>query len=194
MCRNIFKNRHNSNLLISSFCINFAEKIMQKFIRPYYLILILTSIWCLLIILPAIVKNSNSLSQTYSNASYTFFGKVCHQYESRSLHWNEHKFAVCARCSGIYFGFMAGLLIFASLFKNINIKHPALFLFIISLPMILDISLNYSGVHSSNLFTRTSSGLIFGIFSTLIIYPTYQQAFYELYNKHLRGKIYVRKT
>lgn len=164
---------------------------MKKYNHPYYLILILTTIWCLLVISPVIVGDSNHFSQSYTNASYSFFGKVCHQYDSRSLHLNEHKFAVCARCSGIYFGFMAGLLIFASLFKSIKIKNPALYLFFISIPMIIDILLNYFGIYTSNLFTRTGSGLIFGILSTLIIYPTYQQAFYELYNKHLRGKTYV---
>ncbi|MDI6804290.1 MAG: DUF2085 domain-containing protein [Bacteroidota bacterium] len=167
---------------------------MPKFIRPYYLILILTSAWCLLVISPAIVGDSNPFSQTYNNASYTFFGKVCHQYDSRSLHIDGQKFTVCARCSGIYFGFLVGLLSLSLIFKNINIKYPVLFLFTISLPMLLDISLNYLGIHSSNLFTRTSSGLVFGILSTLIIYPTYQQALNELFNKHLRGKIYVRKT
>lgn len=164
---------------------------MKKNNCPYYFILIFTAIWCLLVLSPVIVGDSNSFSQTYSNATYDFFGKVCHQYDSRSLHINDHKLTVCARCSGIYFGFLMGLLFFSLIFKNINIKYPVLFLFIISIPMILDISLNYLGIHTSNLFTRTGSGLIFGILSTLIIYPTYQQAFYELYNKQLRGKPYV---
>lgn len=163
--------------------------------KQIYLILLFASlIWCLLILFPPILSNTGDTGKYISEIDYNFFGHICHQFEGRSLHLGEHKMAVCARCSGIYFGFLAGLLSFSLLFKNINIKHPALFLFSISLPMVLDISLNYLGIHSSNLFTRTGSGLIFGILSTLIIYPTYQQAFNELFNKHKRGKIYVRKT
>ncbi len=167
---------------------------MPKFIRPYHLILILTSVWCLLIISPAIVGDFYPFSQTYKLASYTFFEKACHQYDSRSLHINDHKLTVCARCSGIYFGFLIGLLGFSLIFKKIKIKYPVLFLFVISIPMILDISLNYLSILSSNIITRLVSGLIFGILSTLIIYPSYQQAFNELFNKYLRGKIYARKT
>ena len=47
-----------------------------------------------------------------------FFAPVCHQEANRSFHVSDKPFAVCARCTGIYAGFLAGVLIFPALRKK----------------------------------------------------------------------------
>ena len=42
---------------------------------------------------------------------YQAFGHFCHQLPERSFFIAGHKFAVCARCTGIYAGFAAGVLV-----------------------------------------------------------------------------------
>ena len=43
---------------------------------------------------------------------YTAFSKFCHQIPERSFEIAGHPLAVCARCTGIYFGFAAGVLVY----------------------------------------------------------------------------------
>src|SRR5207248_3168461 len=54
------------------------------------------------------------VAQAYGYSSialviYTTFGKSCHQIPERSFFIDGHPFAICARCTGIYFGFAAGV-------------------------------------------------------------------------------------
>jgi uncharacterized membrane protein len=44
------------------------------------------------------------------NAVYQLFSIICHQDPARTLHILGEPFAVCIRCTSIYFGFLAGLL------------------------------------------------------------------------------------
>lgn len=42
---------------------------------------------------------------------YAFFSLVCHQLPERSWHIHGEQLAVCIRCTSIYFGFLAGLIV-----------------------------------------------------------------------------------
>lgn len=41
---------------------------------------------------------------------YAFYDTVCHQIAERSFHLSGEPLAVCHRCTGLYLGFLAGLL------------------------------------------------------------------------------------
>lgn len=36
-------------------------------------------------------------------------GPICHHQDARTLHWDGRAFPVCARCTGLYLGYVAGL-------------------------------------------------------------------------------------
>jgi uncharacterized membrane protein len=128
-----------------------------------------------------------------SEIDYKFFGHICHQFDERSLHLGEHKLTVCARCSGIYFGFLIGVLIIP-LLKNIKIRNVKYALCFIMLPMLIDVALDFVGIHNSNTLTRTVTGLMFGIPSAVLIYPSFEQGINQFLNRTERKKYYVRKT
>lgn len=162
--------------------------------KQIYLILLIGSlIWCLLILLPSLLGDAGDTGKYISEIDYNFFGHICHQFEGRSLHLAEHKMAVCARCSGIYFGFLIGVLV-VPLFKNVRIKNIKYALVFILLPMIIDIGLDFLGIHQSTLLTRSLTGLMFGFPSAILLYPSFEEAINELINQKERKQYYVRKT
>ncbi len=162
--------------------------------KQTYLILVMaTLVWCLLILLPPVLMNAGDSGKSISVIDYKFFGHICHQFEGRSLHLGEHKMAVCARCSGIYFGFLIGVLVIP-LFIRIRIKNIKYALIFISLPMIFDIGLDFFGIHQSTLLTRSLTGLMFGFPSAILLYPSFEQAISQLINQKERKQNHVRKT
>jgi uncharacterized membrane protein len=159
----------------------------------YLIFLTTTLIWCLLILLPPVLTKAGDSGKYVSEIDYKFFGHICHQFDERSLHIAGYKFAVCARCSGIYFGFLFGVLLI-QLLKNIKIRNVKYGLCFIMLPMLIDVGLDFLGIHNSNIVTRTITGLMFGIPSAVIIYPSFEEGINQLLNRKERIKYYVRKT
>ncbi len=159
----------------------------------YFISLVASFIWCLLILLPSLLGDGGGTGKYISEIDYQYFGHICHQFDERSLHINEHKMSVCARCSGIYFGFLIGVLV-VPLFKMVKIKNFTYTLVFILSPMIIDISLDFLGIHQSTLLTRTLTGLMFGFPSAIILYPSFEQALNELINYKERKQYHVRKT
>ena len=94
----------------------------------YTLILVATIVWCAAIVLAPVLATMGNAPRI-SAEMYQFFGKVCHQIDSRSLHIGGEKFAVCARCSAIYFSFLAMLLVYPFLPK-ITIKESRLWILV----------------------------------------------------------------
>jgi uncharacterized membrane protein len=162
--------------------------------KQTYLILVTAAlIWCLLILLPPVLMKAGATGKSISVIDYKFFGHICHQFDERSLHIRENKLTVCARCSGIYFGFLIGVLIIP-FFKNIKIRNIKYGLCLIMLPMLIDVALDFVGIHNSNTLTRALTGLMFGIPSAVLIYPSFEQGINQILNRKERIKYYVRKT
>ncbi len=67
------------------------------------------AIWILLIGLAPYLK---SLGSGWNRLVYAAFAPTCHQIESRCLTMFGYPMAVCARCLGIYIGFLSGALLF----------------------------------------------------------------------------------
>jgi uncharacterized membrane protein len=162
--------------------------------KQIYLIFVTaTLIWCLLILLPPALMKTGDTGKSISEIDYKFFGHICHQFDERSLHIAGYRFAVCARCTGIYFGFLIGVL-FIPFLKNIKIRNVKYALCFIMLPMLIDVALDIVGIHNSNILTRVVTGLMFGIPSAVIIYPSFEEGINQLLNRTERKKYYVRKT
>jgi uncharacterized membrane protein len=136
----------------------------------YIIILGCVALWCAALLVPPFVAHIESPSQDLSRIAYRCFSPICHQYEARSLTIFGHKLAVCARCSGIYFGALIGVLLYPLVRFS---KHWSLrMLWIIAgLPMLIDVVLDMVGVHASSIGTRLATGSFFGIASAGILLP-----------------------
>jgi uncharacterized membrane protein len=111
-----------------------------------------------------------------------FFSTICHQYESRSLHIAGHQLAVCARCSGIYFGFFIGVVLVP--FLSRTKFHQTLKLLLIAvLPMLVDVALGIVGAHEPILATRLFTGLFFGIISAIALVPFLETAASQFFSQ-----------
>ena len=151
--------------------------------RTSYLILFALAItWCSLLLAPPLVAVLEGPSAEFSHLAYRFFSRICHQYDSRSLHIFGNPLAVCARCSAIYFGFLGGIFI-AALRSNTEWRRIVLWLTLVLLPMLTDVVLDGIGVHASNSFTRISTGLIFGIGSGIVLAPLFADALHVIVSK-----------
>jgi len=118
---------------------------------------------------------------------YEFFSRICHQLDSHSLHLFDAKFAVCARCTAIYYGFFVCVIIYPLLLRRAlpvavaeTIVNSPRNLFLSVLPILIDLGLSESGVHESTLATRVVTGAIFGITLPFILIPPAAEAYREL--------------
>jgi|TARA_Y100001980_G_C14360272_1_gene168406 uncharacterized membrane protein len=81
--------------------------------------------------------------------------KTCHQAADRSFHIGVRKFPVCARCTGIYAGALASVVI------SFWLQSPILFAAML-LPMILDGTIQYFTKYRSTNTRRFVTGAVFG--------------------------------
>jgi uncharacterized membrane protein len=127
-------------------------------------------LWVAAIVL-APVFEANGLANI-SAPIYKFFGFLCHQQTSRSFHIENHAFAVCSRCFGIYFGLFAGFIIYLFIRKIEEIEpFPRLWLFLALIPMGIDWALTAFGIWENTHLSRFSTGLILGITCAVFIIP-----------------------
>jgi uncharacterized membrane protein len=144
----------------------------------YRLFLVGTLIWSAAIAAAPIVFLMTDPGSSSGSLLYSFFGSVCHQVSARSFHIGGEPFAVCERCTSIYFAFTAGLLVYPRVSLRLR---PAVILLWALAPMVTDVLLSALGVHSSTLFTRVVSGSIFGFLIPACIIPAAQQAAMEIF-------------
>jgi len=185
-----------------SFCSdNRHHNIMNKSIaiRIYIIVSLLVILWCAGILSAPLLRHADLNGS--ADIVYSFFSRICHQVDARSFHIDGEKFGVCIRCSAIYFGFLAVLLLmpFLGAFKRTRIPKPMLMIAVI-IPMFIDVVLNDTGLHASTTMTRIATGLLFGSVLPWYIVPVLIEACLQLINKkkiHSPDSgvcTYVRKT
>jgi uncharacterized membrane protein len=132
--------------------------------------LVVIAFWLFLILLAPIAEASSLTS--ISAPLYNFFGFICHQFPNRSFHILEHKFGVCSRCFGVYFGLLTGFIIYP-LFRTIEEIEPLprFWLFLAMIPIGVDWSLTVFGIWENTFFTRFTTGLILGAACGVFIVP-----------------------
>ncbi len=100
---------------------------------------------------------------------------VCHQLPVRSYFFDGHQMSLCARCTGIYFGFILSTLFFLTGSRRFSSGLPGIKQMIalgaIMSFFLIDAGLSYSGVSSSDNLRRTLSGLALGIPFPFVLYP-----------------------
>ena len=129
----------------------------------------------------------------WGTSLYTFFHPLCHQLDGRSLHIFGVPLAVCSRCSAIYAGFLAGVIIYP-LFRPVREPHPPsrTMLVIALLPMIVDVVMGFAGLHDSSIGTRLVTGAFFGLLIPYVILPVFLGAVHE-YSTHQPTPTHLQK-
>ncbi|HKE58774.1 MAG TPA: DUF2085 domain-containing protein, partial [Pyrinomonadaceae bacterium] len=104
--------------------------------------------------------------------TYAAFRKLCHQLPERSFFIAGHQFAVCARCTGLYFGFLLAVLFYPLVRPLRTTQAPSRrWLFIAAIPMALDVGLNALGVWENTHSSRFVTGLILSVTAVFYILP-----------------------
>lgn len=127
-------------------------------------------IWVAAILLAPIAAENN-----WTNLSapiYKFFSFLCHQQSSRSFHIENHAFAVCSRCFGIYFGLLTGFIVYLFIRKIEEIEPIQRFwLFLALIPMGIDWGLTAFDIWENTHLSRFLSGMILGVTCAIFIVP-----------------------
>ncbi len=123
------------------------------------------------LIILAPLAQANNL--TYVSAPiYKTFGYICHQMPTRSFHLEDHSFAVCARCFGIYVGILFGFFVYPVIRSIEEIEPlPRFWLFLALIPMGIDWSLGFFEIWENTHYSRFLTGLILGAACAVFIIP-----------------------
>jgi uncharacterized membrane protein len=103
---------------------------------------------------------------------YEMFGRVCHQIPGRAFQLAGYPLTVCARCTGIYFGFAAGVL-FYPLVRSLNRSDaPARkWLLLAAVPTTVDFALGLFGVWENTHWSRALTGALVGAVAAFYVVP-----------------------
>jgi uncharacterized membrane protein len=166
--------------------------------RIYTAFLISVGLWCLAIVAPAyLVAFGGPAGHSIADTLYLGFSKICHQIDDRSLHLFGVKFAVCVRCTSIYFSFFAGILVYP-LFRTLDAASvpDRRWLLLAVLPMTADALLNDLKIHVSDDITRSVTGAIAGFVFAFYVVPLMIEAVNQIIShRHSQGDSgYARQT
>jgi len=116
----------------------------------------------------ALANNHPSVAWTI----YRGFSKVCHQLPERSFFIDGHPLAVCARCTGLYAGFTAALVVYP---LAVSLKRtfapPRKWLFLAALPLAIDFSLTFFGIWENTHSSRFLTGALLGSVAVFYVMP-----------------------
>jgi len=149
----------------------------------YFVVLVGSLLWCTGIIATPFLASSGGFGHDFGRALSRFYSTICHQIDGRSFHFHGEPLAVCARCSSIYFGFLAGTLLFPFLRRVVQRRIPPRVLLLVAvLPILIDAGLNLFGLHGSSLETRAITGGFFGLLVPFLIVPSATVALTEMFS------------
>jgi uncharacterized membrane protein len=150
----------------------------------YTIILALAILWNL-----AIIAAPWSWTQGHpvvASGLYFMFSPVCHQRADRSFLAFGHQLAVCNRCTGIYLGALAGLLLVPMLSLAVHGKTGGLFqvriqsraLLVLGLAlMAADVGGELMGIRNSTPMSRFLTGALCGIVAPFYLLPAIFEIF-----------------
>ncbi len=117
------------------------------------------------------------------------FSKACHQLDDRSLHAFGHKLGVCSRCTLIYFGFLAGTIIYPFVRKlNYNDLPPLWILLAGAALVAVDAGLDTFDIIKNTFITREITGGILGIVLSFFLVPGTIKIFDEFFASRVISK------
>jgi len=103
---------------------------------------------------------------------YRAFGTFCHQRPDRSYFIDGHKFAVCSRCTGLYFGFALTFLLYPLIRSLRNATTPPrIYLLLAAIPLAIDFSLTFFGIWENTHTSRLLTGTLLGAAAVFYVVP-----------------------
>lgn len=132
----------------------------NRILLVYFLTLGGILLWMGIIFLAPYLKSCGSGLNTLA---YLFFAPICHQIPARSICFFGHPLAVCARCLGIYIGFLGGMGIYAMRRGFSVVAMPKVHTFIlVTSPLILDALGNLFHLWNTPNWLRFLTGILWG--------------------------------
>ncbi len=114
---------------------------------------------------------------TTSAIIYQSLSAVCHQNPERSFHFCNLPLGVCSRCTGIYLGFVIGLMLYPVLRDLSDETFPRRkWLILSSIPMLFDVGGELAGFRMSTFLSRAATGFLFGVAVAFYILPGFISA------------------
>ena len=103
---------------------------------------------------------------------YRAFHAVCHQIPERSFYVAGYPLAVCARCAGIYAGFVSATLVYPLLRDVRSREMPGrVWLLAAMLPLAVDFSLGFFGLWENTHVSRFATGALAGAVAVFYVLP-----------------------
>lgn len=157
---------------------NISYKLSKK---VYFIISIISLIWCSLIILTPVLASIQGFPESVSTVLYIFFSNICHQIDDRSYHILGHALGVCSRCSFIYFAFLLGVILYPFIHKLDNVRMPAIWVIITAvILMVGDALLDIFDLFNNTFITRSITGFILGVVLPFYLIPGFTIFSYEI--------------
>src|SRR5690554_4541281 len=95
---------------------------------------------------------------------------ICHKKPERSFFYRGKQFPICSRCTGIFIGYIIGIIIIIlSFLFNYQIPKPQ-YLFILITPMAIDGTMQFLTSYESTNIKRLITGILSGIAIMIFIY------------------------
>ena len=147
-----------------------AGKLRRQAVCVWTVAIAVSLLWVLLII-GAPVARANGITSV-SAPLYGLFSYMCHQISDRSFYIDGEQFGVCSRCFGVYFGLLAGFIVYPFWRQLDEIEPiPRVWLFLSLIPISIDWSLGVFGIWENTHLSRFVTGLILGIACATFIMP-----------------------
>jgi uncharacterized membrane protein len=149
----------------------------SRAVAVYLSILLISLGWLGAIVVAPYLLAKNHL--TSSLIIYQCFSAICHQIPDRSFHYWGYPLGVCSRCAGIYGGFFGGLLLYPMLRNIRDGRFPSRWwLAAAAIPMVIDFACDFTKILTNTFFSRTLTGLLFGLVTAFFILPGFIAAFH----------------
>lgn len=148
--------------------------LQKRFHTQAYRVWMITStvvlLWVAVIIAVPLFASGGMMS--ISSPIYSFFSYICHQIPERSFHLAGHQMGVCSRCFGVYFGLLAGTVVYP-LWRSVDSTEPLkrFWLLLSMVPIGIDWSLGAFGIWENTHLTRVVTGAILGFACGTFIMP-----------------------
>jgi uncharacterized membrane protein len=129
---------------------------------------LLSLLWVALIV-AAPAAATPTRSPLLSALTYHAGSLVCHQRPDRSFHLDGRRFAVCARCTGLYAGGALGLLLAAVLRRRWSTCGTRIALAVALMPIAATVALEWLGLLDTSNLARFATGLPAGLVAGIVI-------------------------